>query len=108
MFKLLTLDSDIHFNKTSLRETFYAERNTKKHYLHYVHSFFTIILSGVRLIPLGTAATTGLFYQPQMINDGDREEIGGMKIGIGNRRTRGKPAPAPLCAPQIPHDQTWV
>jgi hypothetical protein len=28
--------------------------------------FFIIILSGVRLSPLGTAATTGLLYQAQM------------------------------------------
>jgi hypothetical protein len=63
-----------------------------------------IIVSGVRLSPLGTAATTGLLYQPQMIDD--CEEIGGMKIGRGTRSTRRKPAPAPLCPPQIPHDQT--
>jgi hypothetical protein len=31
-----------------------------------------------------------------------------MKIGRGNRSTRRKPAPAPLCPPQIPHDQTRV
>jgi hypothetical protein len=31
----------------------------------------------------GTAATTGLLYQPQMIGDGDCGEIGGMKIGKG-------------------------
>jgi hypothetical protein len=49
----------------------------------------------------GTAATTGLLYQPRMI--GDCGEIGGMKIGTGNRNTRRKPAPAPLCPPQIPH-----
>jgi hypothetical protein len=35
---------------------------------------------------LGTAATTGLLYQPRMIGDGDFREIGGMKIGLGNRR----------------------
>jgi hypothetical protein len=29
--------------------------------------FFIIILSGVRLSPLGTAATTGPMYQPQMV-----------------------------------------
>jgi hypothetical protein len=63
---------------------------------------FFIILSGVRLSPLGTAATTGLLYQPQMIDDGDCGEIGGMKIGRGNRSTRSKHAPAPLCPPQIP------
>jgi hypothetical protein len=32
---------------------------------------------------LGTAATTGLLYQPWMIGDGDCGEIGGMKIGRG-------------------------
>jgi hypothetical protein len=41
-----------------------------------------------------------------MIGDGDCGEIGGMKIGRGNRSTRRKPAPAPLCPPQIPHDWT--
>jgi hypothetical protein len=29
-----------------------------------------------------------------------------MTIGRGNRSTRRKPAPAPLCPPQNPHDQT--
>jgi hypothetical protein len=33
-------------------------------------------------------------------------EIGGMKIGRGNRSTRRKPAPGPLCPPQIPLDKT--
>jgi hypothetical protein len=67
--------------------------------------FFIIILSGVRLSPLGTAATIDLLYQPQMIDDGVYGANGGMKIGRGNRSTRRKPAPAPLCPPQIPHDQ---
>jgi hypothetical protein len=30
-----------------------------------------------------------------MIGEGDCEEIGGMKIGGGNRSTRRKPTPAP-------------
>jgi hypothetical protein len=30
-----------------------------------------LILSGVRLSPLGTVATTGLLSQPQIIDDGD-------------------------------------
>jgi hypothetical protein len=47
---------------------------------------------------------TGLLYQPQMIGDGDCGEIGGMKIGRGNRSTRRKRAPASLCPPQISHD----
>jgi hypothetical protein len=55
---------------------------------------------------LGTAATSVLVYKTQMIDEDDCGAIGGMKIGRGNRSTRGKPAPAPFCPPQIPHDQT--
>jgi hypothetical protein len=40
---------------------------------------------------------------PGDCNDG---EFGGMKIGRGNRSTRRKPAPAPLCPSQIPLDKT--
>jgi hypothetical protein len=65
---------------------------------------FIIIISSSRvgLSPLGTAATSGLLYKPQMIDESDCGAIGGMKIGRGNRSTRRKPAPAPLCPPQIP------
>jgi hypothetical protein len=62
--------------------------------------FFFYLCGGT----LGTAAITGLLYQPQMIDDGDCGEIGGMKIGRGNGGTRRKPAPAPLFPPQIPLD----
>jgi hypothetical protein len=65
-----------------------------------------IILSGVRLSSLDIAAIIGLLYHPQMIDDGDCGAVGGMNIDRGNRSTRRKPAPAPLCPPQIPHDQT--
>jgi hypothetical protein len=68
--------------------------------------FFFIIVSGVRLSPLGTAAAIDLLYQPQMIDDGDCGAFGGMRIGRGNRSTRRKPAPVPFCPPQIPHDLT--
>jgi hypothetical protein len=30
-----------------------------------------------------------------------------MRIGRGNRSSLRKPAPVPLCPPQIPHDLTW-
>jgi hypothetical protein len=33
--------------------------------------------------------------------------VSGMRIGRGNGSTRRKPAPVPLCPPQIPHDLTW-
>jgi hypothetical protein len=60
----------------------------------------------VGLSPLGTAATSGLLYKLQMLDEGDCGVIGGMKIHRGNQSTWRKPAPAPLCPPQIPHDQT--
>jgi hypothetical protein len=37
---------------------------------------------------VGTAATTGLLYQPRTIVDGDCGQIGEIKIGKGNRSTR--------------------
>jgi hypothetical protein len=58
------------------------------------------------LSPLGTAAITGLLYQPQIIDNGDCGAIGGMKIGKGSWSTWRKPSPAPFCPPQIPHDRT--
>jgi hypothetical protein len=50
--------------------------------------------------PLGTEAT----HSPIVPAPGDYDdgEIGGM-IGKGNRNTRRKPAPMPLCPPQNPH-----
>jgi hypothetical protein len=45
---------------------------------------FFIIISGVGLSPLGTAAISDLLYKPQMIDEGDCGAIGGMKIGRGN------------------------
>jgi hypothetical protein len=60
---------------------------------NYYFVLFFIILSGVRLSPLGTSATTGILYQPQMIDDGDCGAIGGMKIGRGNRNIRKKNLP---------------
>jgi hypothetical protein len=47
----------------------------------------------------------GLLYQTRMI-----DEYGafcGMRIGRGDRNTRKKPLPVPLCPPQILHDLTW-
>jgi hypothetical protein len=55
--------------------------------------------------PLGTAATTRpIVPAPGDYDDG---EIGGM-IGRGNRSTRRKPAPVPLCPPQTPHAARYV
>jgi hypothetical protein len=54
--------------------------------------------------PLGTSATEWPIVP--VPGDYDDGEVGGMKIGRRNRSTWRKPAPAPLCPPQIPLDQT--
>jgi hypothetical protein len=56
--------------------------------------------------PLGTAAIPGLFIAPAPGDCEDRE-VGGMNgFGKGNRCSRRKPAPTPLCPPQIPLART--
>jgi hypothetical protein len=56
---------------------------------------------GIQLGPLGTAATN----RPIVPTPGDYDdgEFGEMMIGRGNRSTRRKPDPVPLCLPEIPH-----
>jgi hypothetical protein len=39
---------------------------------------YFFIIGGVGLSPLGTAATSGLLYKPQMIDDDDGGAIDGM------------------------------
>jgi hypothetical protein len=63
--------------------------------------FLIGIVGGWNEGPLDTAATSWPIVPAP--GDYDDEEIGGMMIGRGNRSTRRKPAPVPLCPPQIPH-----
>jgi hypothetical protein len=71
---------------------------------------------GLRLSPLGTAATVWPNVPaPDDDDDDDDDEceaVGGMRIGRGNRSTWRKPTPVPLCPPQIPDDltraRTWA
>jgi hypothetical protein len=56
--------------------------------------------------PHCTSATVWLRYQPPIIDD-DYGAVSEMRIGRGNRSTRRKPAPVPICPPQIPQDLTW-
>jgi hypothetical protein len=59
-----------------------------------------MVEGGVQVDPLDTAATNRpIVPAPRDYDDG---EIGGM-IGRGNRSTRRKPPPMPLCPPQTPH-----
>jgi hypothetical protein len=56
---------------------------------------------GDQLGPLGTAATNRpIVPAPADYDDG---ELGRMMIGRGDRSTRRKPAPVPLCPPKTPH-----
>jgi hypothetical protein len=55
----------------------------------------------VQLSPLGTAATNRPIVPAP--GDYDDAETGRIMIGKGNGSTRRKPAPVPLCPPQIPH-----
>jgi hypothetical protein len=56
-----------------------------------------IVWGGVELGPFGTAATNRTMVPAP--GDYDDGEIGGMVIGRGNRSSRRKPAPVPLCPP---------
>jgi hypothetical protein len=61
---------------------------------------FCVVGGGVQLGPLDTAAINRLIMPAP--GDYDDGEIGGM-IGRGNRSTRRKSVPVPLCPPQTPH-----
>jgi hypothetical protein len=70
-----------------------------------MYNFFLIriVEGGVQLGPLSTSTTNWpIVPAPSYYDDG---EIDGM-IDKGTRSTRRKPAPVPLCPPQIPHDLT--
>jgi hypothetical protein len=67
--------------------------------------FFLICIVGgwsPNWVPSARRPLTGLLYLPRVMENG---EFGGMNCR-GNRSTRRKPAPAPLCPPQISLDQT--
>jgi hypothetical protein len=50
----------------------------------------------------------GLLYQRRRIDDDECGAVGEMRTGRGNRSTRRKHAPVPLCPPQIPYDLMWA
>jgi hypothetical protein len=64
-----------------------------------------LISHRLRLSPLGTAATTGLLFRPQMTDDDDCGTVGGMRIDRGNRGTRRKLAPTATLSTTNP---TWT
>jgi hypothetical protein len=79
-----------------------------------LHVFsFLVSWGAVKLSPLGTSATNWHIV-PALDDDDDDDDdyecgiVGGVRIGRVNQSTRRKPAPVPLCPPQIPHDVTWA
>jgi hypothetical protein len=74
---------------------------SKRSPVYMILIFFLNLCGGT----LGTAATTGLLYRPQMIGDVDCGEIGGMKIGRGNQSTRKKTCPSATLPTTNP---TWL
>jgi hypothetical protein len=84
--------------------TLYRPTNLNSHTINF--SFFFLGV-GWDWVHLARRPLTGLLYQPWVFGDWFGAD-GGMRIGRGNRSTRRKPAPVPLCPPQIPHDLTWA
>jgi hypothetical protein len=71
-------------------------------------SFFLVSWGWVRLSPLGTSATNWPIVPARMMDDDECGSVDGIRIGRGNRNTRRKSSPVPLCPPQIRHDLTWA
>jgi hypothetical protein len=61
---------------------------------------------GMRRSPLGTATTVWCIVPAPEDDDDECGAVGGMRISRGNRSTRRKSAPVPLCPPRIPYDLT--
>jgi hypothetical protein len=81
---------------------------------HFIKAFPTFIESSSHLSADITVFFFNFFnlhsggWSPNWVHSARRPftgEFGGMN-GRGNRSTRRKPTPAPLCPPQIPLDQT--
>jgi hypothetical protein len=74
--------------------------------MSWIMCFLLVFWGGVILCLVGTSATFGPFYWPRLMDDDECGAVGGM-IDRGNRSTRRKPTPVPLC-PQIAHELTWA
>jgi hypothetical protein len=77
---------------------------SKTHQIIHVMLFcFVFLRGGVEQSPLLLRPLFGLLYQPRTMDDDERGAVGEMPYR-GNRSTRRKLAPVPLCPPQTPHD----
>jgi hypothetical protein len=76
---------------------------------YYLRSFLNFVLNRIVRGAVQAGSTRHIdHFWPIVLAPGDCEdgEFGWMKLGRGNRSIRRKPAPSPLCPPQIPLDQT--
>jgi hypothetical protein len=75
--------------------------------LHNIGRLFpSLRWSGTELTVTEASTDIQVLYQTRMMmGDDECRAVGGI-LGRGNRSTRRKPAPVPLCPPQIPNDLT--
>jgi hypothetical protein len=77
----------------------------ERSFMHLIYYYFLFIYGArVEPSPILLQSFIGLLYQPWMIDGDDCGAIGGM---IKWQVLKRKPAPVPLCLPQIPHDLSW-
>jgi hypothetical protein len=69
--------------------------------------FLSFLGWGETLVHLVRRPLIGLLYQPRILDD-ECGAVGGIRIGRGNRNTRRKTNPVPLCPPRIPYFLTWA
>jgi hypothetical protein len=69
----------------------------------FIYSFIHLFIywAGVEPSPLLLRSLIGLLYQPWMMDGDDYEAIGGMHDWQAKPKYSDKPAPVPLCPPQI-------
>jgi hypothetical protein len=106
-------------SRTSVRKRLVLSGTKKYHEASY-SSYFTMLSRLSRLVSfyflwvgwdwvhLVREPLIGLLYQPRIIDDDESGAVSGMRIGRGNRSTGRKPAPVPLCPPQVPNYLTWA
>jgi hypothetical protein len=84
----------------------YPESNYDSSVVQHMTYFFFLVFWWVETwVYLVRRPLIDLLYKPWMIDD-ECGAVGGMRIGRGNRSTRRKPTPVPVCPLQIPHDLT--
>jgi hypothetical protein len=89
-------------------DTFHFPLTLTRH--EYGHEASGPVFFFINTLEWGETESTwyvGLSYQPRMIDDDECGAVGGIRIDRRNRSIRRKPAPVPLCQPQIPHDLIW-